>query len=187
MPSEWIKKCILDVLAYSEPKLLTRRAKTCQVCKFLPNHNCLQISDTKNSIFVLLTNDCISYLEKSGENVHRLKNSIIKLEKYHFSTLFVAGGNRNLNKIISSCSRPFVIQCSQLSLLGAHDSSTIGDPVDINADEEVKRLLAQQSLNHIVLGQRLKMMQFSHCTSLPDSGMELNKDDYFNTVKYPLR
>lgn len=112
------------------------RPKVVQVLKVHEEMGILIINDKKNSAAVMLSPKCIySFREMyNGKPLSTLLNSMIKLEKWHFSTAIQCQrSNRDLKTMSrSGILLPVAISCSRITSLGAFDCSIIGDPVDIN-------------------------------------------------------
>lgn len=99
-------------------------------------------------------------------HVSSLKDGLIRIEKFHFSTVFHAAADRDLPALVNGMhgiDYPFAIQCSKISYLGGNDITTIGNPVSVNAE-----VVAVLSIGFETVFRRLTIGQFPHASSLPD-------------------
>ena len=63
------------------------RPRVVQVLKVHQDENIMIVNDKKHSIAVFLSQNCVeSFMKSSNQNINTLENSMIKLEKWHFST-----------------------------------------------------------------------------------------------------
>jgi hypothetical protein len=141
--------------------------KICQVICTYQRYRCVIISDGKHQIPLFLTPTATEKLEQEDNMaVSALKDGLIRIEKFHFSTVFHAAADRDLPTLINGLhgiDYPFVIQCSKLSYLGGNDITAIGNPASINA--EAAGVLSAGFEN---VFNRLIRKQFPQEMSLPD-------------------
>lgn len=143
--------------------------RTCQVLRVHDDMKCLVISDGHNSIAVFLTHDCyrdVQLQTGQGEKISCLEHCLVKITKYHFSSIVQCASNRDLNKIIQlRLSLPFAIQCSKLTHLGLAEVSTIGDPKDVNKE------MLPRCPSHGIIMKNILSKQFPNEHFLPNPGI----------------
>jgi hypothetical protein len=110
---------------------------------------------------------------------------MIKLEKWHFSSLFLSAGARSLSALLEhKLTRPLVVQTGKISLLGGNGISVIGSPVDINADADVKESYLHQ-MSHMKM-MSLLQRQFPNEYNFPDAEGKFKIPRLYDE-KYELR
>lgn len=132
----------------------------------------LIVSDGCNSMTVMLTTACIAKLA-TDENysVSDLRQSVVRLEKYHFSTCIKNAATRDEEKFAGQkITFPVVIQCSHIKYIGCFGIDILGSPTDLNSDPEVAKHL--NSLNYSALEDRLGGRQFPKKGFLPNEGTQ---------------
>jgi hypothetical protein len=144
------------------------RPRAVQVVSAYDNINCIVINDKKHKIAVALSPDCINRFRESHheQSIVSLQNSIIKLEKWHFSTVVQCYGN-HYGAVAKILTFPLIVNCSQMSSLGAYDCCVIGSPSDINSDASVRKLLSEMTYGTLV--ERLSHRQFPNERQLPSA------------------
>ena len=112
------------------------RPKVVQVIQVFNDMGILIVNDKKNSVAVMLSESCVSdFMEMYMKPISTLVNCLIKLEKWHFSTVIQCQRHdRDIKAMSVNCGimLPIAISCSRITTLGAFDCVTIGDPVNIN-------------------------------------------------------
>ena len=127
-------------------------------------------SDSENHVVVMLNTECIAQLVSQDCSISHLRQSLIRLEKYHFSTAIVNAGSRDEEKFASQgITFPVVIQCSQIKYIGGYGVDIINAPTDLNGDPDVANHLI--GLNYSSLAERLGTRQFPTKGFLPDEGL----------------
>lgn len=152
LSSPWIYSNIHKILTSHGNEKYKNEAKIVQVIKTCDELNYLVINDKDNFVNMYLTSECIHDLSTSeyfinitGEfKLSLLKDSLIKLEKYHYSTYINCCGNRDLTKIKST---PIAILCHKIGFINALDCSPIGEPVDLNKDPRFLKILITNNKN----------------------------------------
>jgi hypothetical protein len=91
MPAPWVFNIITELLKDPTQEPLDSepccRPRVVQVLKVHQDENIIIINDKKHSIAVFLSQQCVeSFVKCSNQNISSLENSMIKLEKWHFST-----------------------------------------------------------------------------------------------------
>lgn len=98
MPAPWVLNIIAELVKdESEEKLPSSispgfippcgRPRVVQVVKVYQNENIIIVNDKKHSIAVFLSHHCVeSFLKSSNQDISSIENSMIKLERWHFST-----------------------------------------------------------------------------------------------------
>lgn len=174
IPDPWIKKKVLSILGEpyaSRHRIINLHAKTVQVIDANESVGTICISDKSNFITVMLTPNCVAELMKQFSSLSDIRYSFVKLVDYHFSTPFQCVGSRDETKFFSqNISFPLVIQCGQLDPVGGYDCAMLGDPRDINKDENVTKLL-NGGMQHVDLAAKLGVRQFPRWGSLPNAGV----------------
>lgn len=169
MPAPWVFNTISELLKDQDSAQEGSSGEPCcrprvvQVVKVFEAESIMIINDKKHSIAVFLSKKCVnSFMKSSNQSIASLDNSMIKLEKWHFSTVTQCLGEcarldmltvRFLSNpfvtILSyirlrlgerqpsilkdlSLSMPLAISSSRIASLGAYGCVTIGRPVDIN-------------------------------------------------------
>eukprot|EP00596_Hydrurales_sp_CCMP1899_P000525 CAMPEP_0119034998 /NCGR_PEP_ID=MMETSP1177-20130426/1985_1 /TAXON_ID=2985 /ORGANISM="Ochromonas sp, Strain CCMP1899" /LENGTH=529 /DNA_ID=CAMNT_0006992851 /DNA_START=239 /DNA_END=1824 /DNA_ORIENTATION=+ len=140
-------------------------ARTVQVIRSIEKMGMLIINDKENSVIVMLTQNCMNDMAENEIAFSDLKNCLIKLEVYHFSTLMQNRGLRDFST--QAVSMPIVIQCDKLTFLGGHDMQIIGEPCDLNKDPQ--SVLCFKQLNYNLLTERLGSRQFPEKNALPNA------------------
>ena len=170
MSTPWLNKSILQLLTDSNTQIRRSSQKLPRVCQVIATFEHLRailISDKQNSITVFLSNEALEKLAVEGMTIRSLRNSIIKIEDYHFSVMFQSAGDRDMTAITKEkITRPLVVCCSTVVYLGADDCTTIGDPVDLN--RVLKATIIQIGYTQLV--ERLRLRQFPDEECLPDFG-----------------
>ena len=129
-------------------------------------------SDGCNTMTVMLTSECIAQLASTDNyRVSDLRQCVVRLEKYHFSTCIKNCATRDEEKFADQkITFPVVIQCSQIKYIGAFGIDILGSPTDLNSDPEVAKSL--NSLNYSALEERLGGRQFPRKGFLPNEGSQ---------------
>jgi hypothetical protein len=93
--------------------------RTVQVIRSNEQEGMLVINDKENSVLVMLTQNCMNDMAENEISFSDLKNCLIKLEVYHFSTFKQSRGLRDFKS--QTVTLPIVLQCDKLTFLGGHD------------------------------------------------------------------
>jgi hypothetical protein len=179
LSSPWIYSNIHKILSSLGNEKCKNPSKIVQVINTCDELNSIVINDKENLIHIYLTSDCIHDLSKSENFINNtgefklslLKDSLIKLEKYHYSTYIQCCGNRDLTKIKST---PLAILCHKIGFINSVDCSTIGEPMDINFDPRFTIILITNHYeinfrqNYKELVNLLAKKQFPKEKFLPD-------------------
>ena len=169
MSQPWLKLVLLDHLAEGRRNYVRPKSKTVQVIQSNEEFKFLTINDKKNYFTVFLTSDCIDNMVANEITFAGLKHTLIKLNTYHFSTIVANIGSRDERKFHSlGISYPLALQCDNLMYLGGDDSDTIGEPRDLNKDNDVACVYTK--LGYVIMAQRLGMKQFPSRQILPNYG-----------------
>ena len=167
----WIKKNVLSILR--EPfanrnRGSTLHAKIVQVIDANAPVGTICVSDKSNFITVMLTPDCITELMKQYRNLSDIRHNFVKLVSYHFTSTFMYTGLEDGAKYQpQDISFPLVMQCAKLHPVGGYDCAVLGNPCDINADEDFKLL---RKMQYVELTAKLGARQFPKQGSLPNAG-----------------
>ena len=97
MPAPWVFNIITELLKeptqegldVESPGLIppSGRPKVVQVLKVHQEERIIVVNDKKHSVAVFLSKNCVeSFIKSSNQIISSLENSMIKLEKWHFST-----------------------------------------------------------------------------------------------------
>ena len=180
MSAPWLRTTTLELLSDKvvvvannknnrNKSFANHRTRVVQVISTNADLELIGINDKFNHVTVMLTRECLEDLAEKGIQLSELKNTLVKLETYHFSTTIQCGGHRDERKFVQNhVSLPLALQCSKLSLLGADDCEILGEPVDINRDALVRECFSK--LQFITMTQRLAAKQFPEQGVLPNSG-----------------
>ena len=160
-----------------------RKSKIVQVIQGIDALNVLIVHDLENKVGVVLTDECAD-LFKRRNTLSSLKNKMIKLQKWHFSSLFHCAANRDLALLQKSgISRPIVIFASKAILAGGHglnkirsDNDNTNCNIDLNESITIKRRL--ESLGHIGLLNKLKLQLKE--SQLPDINGKFTLPRHYN-------
>ena len=189
MSSQWIRSTILDILrdsettdpaggpnrpsssssAHQQTRLKLNKSRVVQVTRANDSVRFFDISDKEVTITVMLTGTCYNnFLNMhQGATLASLKNSLVKLEDWHVSTVMQSAGNRDVSKFSNlHISFPLSLQCAAFTWLGAHDCNLIGEPRDINRDVLVREILSKHTYSSLT--NRLCSRQFPAEVALPD-------------------
>ena len=181
IPAPWIKKKVTSILG--EPfanrhRVVTHQAKIVQVIDANASVGTIWVSDKNNSVAVMLTPDCVTELMKQHCNLSDIKYSFVKLVSYHFSTPIQGVNFDDEKKFLSqNITFPLVIQCSQLDPVGGYDCAVLGNPCDINKDEDFTKLL--RGMRSIDVAAKLGVRQFPQWGSIPNRGYFFSNDSFF--------
>lgn len=172
MSQPWLKLGLLDYLAegtLGRRNNARQKSKTVQVIQSNEEFKFLTINDKNNYFTVFLTSNCIDDMTEKEITFARLKHTLIKLNTYHFSTIVANIGSRDEKKFRSlGISYPLALQCDNLMYLGGDDSDTIGEPRDLNKDDDVA--IVYTNLGYVIMAQRLAVKQFPTRGALPNYG-----------------
>ena len=183
LPSPWLCESILKILSSDANETHTTtntlKPRIVQVIKVIEPLNIIIIHDKLNSISIMLTEGCVKKICADYGSLDTLKYSLIKLEKYYFSTTMQCASNRSLEDVlkVAKISVPFTIQCSQLIFLGNSDLSLLTEseslPIDLNLDKKVFDIIFNPSnpVPYLHLVSKLCSYQFSTQSQLPDASM----------------
>ena len=101
MPAPWVLNIVTELLRDPSEDLSSSsdlpsspvfippsgRPRVVQVLKVYSNNNIIIVNDKKHSVAVFLSNDCVdSFVKNSNQNLSSIESSMIKLERWHFST-----------------------------------------------------------------------------------------------------
>lgn len=92
MPAPWVLNIVTELLKdpAQEGELTvpqTGRPRVVQVLKVHEKENILIVNDKKHSVAVFLSQQCVdSFMKASNQSISSLESSMIKAEKWHFST-----------------------------------------------------------------------------------------------------
>lgn len=169
MNNPWLRSTMLQLISES-PNLQFKSnfPRTVQVIRSneqMEQMGMLVINDSENFVTVMLTKGCRDDMAEKNIMFSDMKNSIIKLEVYHFSTFKQSRGLRDFTT--QAVSLPITLQCDKLTILGGHDLETLGSPCDLNKDPQSKQCF--NSLTFDVMTERLGRRQFSDRNALPNS------------------
>jgi Shelterin complex subunit, TPP1/ACD len=185
----WIKKKVLSILGESSAnrhRVITLSAKIVQVIDANASVGTICVSDRSNSITVMLTPDCVTELMKQYSNLSDIRYNFVKLVSYHFSTPLKCVGSRDITKFKSqNISFPLVMQCGELVPLGGFDCTVLGNPCDINKDEDFTKLLSG-GMQHIDLAAKLGVRQFPSRGSLPNAGDCCEAENFSFSPSFPF-
>jgi hypothetical protein len=184
-----VRKTIKDCLNEESTRMGrdVGRAKVVQVIRGIDDLSVLVVSDKTHSVSVMLTRECMEEFRRLNplKNLVSLKGNMIKLEKWHFSSLFLSAGARSLSALLEhKLTRPLVVQTGKISLLGGNGISVIGSPVDINADADVKESYLHQ-MSHMNM-MSLLQRQFPNEYNFPDAEGKFKIPRLYDE-KYELR
>ena len=172
LPIPWLRNTALELLSINGKSFPNHRPRAVQVIRTNEQLEFIVINDKENYVTVFLTAECLKDLREQQGIVRLtdLKNSVIKLEKFHFSSTLQSGGNRDVSKFDDHhVSHPFALQCSKLVVMGGDDCDVMGNPVDLNKDKNIRKEL--NTMNLSTMTQRLATKQFPQQKTLPNSGM----------------
>ena len=159
-----------------EPSFNRHQAKLVQVIDANASVGTIWVSDKSNFISVMLTPDCVTEIMKQYSNLSDLKHSFVKLVTYHFSTPIQSIKFQDETKFRGqNITFPLVIQCGQLDPVGGYGCAVLGNPSDINKDDDFSKLL--RGMQHIDLATKLGVRQFPQWGSLPNIG-DLSSNDF---------
>ena len=146
------------------------RARIVQVIRGSDDLSVLVVSDKLHTITLMPTRECLDEFHKANprKTLDSMGRAVIKLEKWHYSSLFLSAGSRSVKNLLSrGYTRPLVVQSAKISLMGAHDISVIGSPIDINADIEINKSVIAKMTHHRMM--YLLQRQFPNEYSFPDA------------------
>ena len=169
MTAPWIKKSLQQLIGDSPGNPRKSPEKINRICQVIETHEsfrCIVVSDKDFFIPVFLTDLAIANLLNNNCTIRSLHNAIVKLQVYHFSTIYQCAADRDLPVLCKEISRPLVLQCSKIEYLGGDDCTTIGEPRNIN--KELDSLL--KSTGYINILDKLRIKQFPSQKCLPDYG-----------------
>lgn len=187
MQAPWIKKNVLSILG--EPfanrnRGSTLHAKIVQVIYANASVGTICVSDKSNFITVMLTPDCVTELTKQYSNLSDIRYTFVKLVSYHFTTTFMYAGLGDGAKYHpQENSFPLVMQCAKLDPLGGYDCAVLGNPCDINADEDFK--LLYRKMKYVELTAKLGARQFPKQGSLPNAGDCCSPENFCFFLLFP--
>ena len=190
MPSAWMQKRLLDLLSKKINGLKISSQyipppKVVQVLNCNEENRSLLISDKECHITLFLTSNCLDTLKEDDITFSSLRHCIIKLERYHFSTVTQSIGHRDEKKFASQgVTFPIALQSDKITFLGADDSDVLGEPHDLNSMKKVQDILS--TMTYIEMTNKLRIKQFPNSDALPNSGTnELSTKFHFH-LKYLL-
>jgi hypothetical protein len=160
----WLRSTMIHIISTEGTFNHVNSVRTVQVIRSIEQMRMLIINDKENSVVVMLTQNCMNDMTENEIAFSDLKNCLIKLEVYHFSTLMQNIGLRDFST--QAVSMPIVIQCDKLTFLGGHDMQTIGEPRDLNKDPQ--SVLCFKQLNYNLMSERLGSRQFPEQNALPN-------------------
>ena len=175
LPQPWLRTTALELLSINGKSFPNHRPRAVQVIRTNEQLEFIVINDKENCLTVFLTAECLKDLREQQGIVRLtdLKNSVIKLENFHFSSTVQSGGNRDVSKFDDhNVSYPFALQCNKLVVMGGDDCDIMGNPVDLNKDKNIRKELNTMHLS--TMTQRLATKQFPQQNTLPNSGMLLS-------------
>lgn len=167
--SPWIMKALNELMGNSSG-VIGFPTKVGQITGTVDNLRILVLSDSDVFIHVFLTQNCIDQiLDELDGDFKRIDKTIVKIEKFHFSTALQNSGNRNSDLLkFYKISHPLALQVSKLTIIGSPDSTTIGEPVDVNRHPSMTRLWSQGQMEYKALVKKLLQRQFPDKPYLPD-------------------
>lgn len=176
MGPPWLKPILQELLAdgtLGRRRTTNHKHRSVQAIKSNEDFRYLIINDTDHYATLFLTPNCIEDMAQKEVTIMDLKNTVIKLEKYHFTTIIASVGSRDESKYQSlGISFPVAIQCDKLSLLGGDDVEVMGAPHDLNRDDDIKNIISK--MEHCFMSRRLGMKQFPQMGLLPNAGEYLS-------------
>ena len=95
MPAPWVFNIVTELLNDPDEKSSsnevcippTGRPRVVQVLKAHEEEKIIIVNDKKHFVAVFLSQNCVdSFTKNSQQNIGSLENSLIKLERWHFST-----------------------------------------------------------------------------------------------------
>jgi hypothetical protein len=108
---------------------------------YTPKYTCNTALYTR--IF-LLYKGCIEDFRRQNpsRSLVSLKNGLVKLEGWHFSTVVQCSAHKS-HSLFGSCrlTLPLAIQASKITFVGADDCNIFGEPTDLNRQSEVLRTI----------------------------------------------
>ena len=175
LPQPWLRTTAVELLSANGKSFPNHRPRAVQVIRTNEQLEFIVINDKEHFVTVFLTAECLRDLREQQGIVRLtdLKNSVIKLENFHFSSTVQSGGNRDVSKFDDhhvSC--PFALQCSKLVVMGGDDCDVMGNPVDLNKDKSIRTIL--NTMNLSTMTQRLAIKQFPQQRTLPNAGTSLS-------------
>eukprot|EP01041_Mallomonas_annulata_P004255 gene4255-8471_t len=193
MSAPWIRPTVsglLSGLADEHVSTIIHRPRIVQVLRASDEYGFIIISDKENYITVMLTKSCADEFKSSthGRQLSSLRNSTVKVDNWHLSTVFQCGATRSISGLKNlGVTLPLAINCKRLIPLGAGDCCVAGRPQDIHEDKIVTELLEQQNYKTIV--NKLVRFQFSTENMLPNGNgyfCEPNPFNESNPLSYAL-
>ena len=168
----WLRTTALELVGDNKPRnsksLTALRSRTVQVVRVNEEMTFLVVNDKENTVPVMLTKACVERLgglQKLGD----LRNSVVTLTSYFFSSTIQSGGGRDTNRLLQlGVSLPLALQCDMLEVDGAEGCDIMGEPCDLNKDARVQPIISR--LQFITMTQRLATRQFPDHNVLPNSG-----------------
>lgn len=175
----WVLSTALE-MQQPGPRITRCKPYVVQVVRVLENLRILEVSDSQHSIAVVLTESCVRELDVS---LTTLRNSLVKLERWHLSTMYCAAADKSIEDIRAArVSTPLVIHCAGLRPFGCDDLVEVGNPRDVNEDEELRRRCFDGA-RVVDVSARLAARQFGEGSVLP--GPELRPVSSRNRVLGP--
>lgn len=183
LPEPWIKERILEILrgpghpvedefaaTLATHFQCSNSSKIVQVVKVYSSLNAFAVNDKNHLITVMLTTAAAESFRSEYGELETLKNSLVKLKNYHFSTAIQCSSYWDVNYIISvGIPLPLVIQCDSIQFHGNCDLAIIRNPQEINRDSEVYAILS--TYKYIQLHHKLSKQFYGQNNELPDIGM----------------
>lgn len=137
----WIRSGVLDALSDTAPPSSSSAGqgrgsahKLVQVVHVADACRLLEVSDSQHCVALLLTPRALRQL---GGSLCALKYCIIKIESWHFSTVYHAAADQRLEDLRRVTSVPLVVHCDGAALFGEVGLGVAGDPSDVLADAQV--------------------------------------------------
>jgi hypothetical protein len=170
LSAPWIRKSLESLLgSNASPQTVpSSNNKICQVICTYERFRCIAISDGSHYIPLFLNERALERLKSSVDNmsIAQLKDCLIRVEGYFFTTIFQAAADRDITALSKSFHGTLAVQCSGISYLGGNDITTFGAPLDVN--KELKSFIKLPG--HESIAQRLATRQFPNQNCLPDCG-----------------
>jgi hypothetical protein len=177
----WILGIALELLQDKlKPSVGSRHMNKPQVCQVVGVKAALraiEVSDTLTTCFVFLTDKAI--LGLGHMPLSSLKNSLIKLERWHYSTVLHCAADRPFKSYTDH--GPIAIQCSALKSFGCEDLLILGNPTSLNKDTGIMTRL--KFLKLYSAAKLLAVRQFGADSLLPGPTGEPSHPIYVRNLR----
>ena len=156
MPSPWLFNALVDTfredseVAHASMQNKKWPPKMVQVVSYNVQLSSLVVSDKEHMIRVFLTKKCMEEVSEQ-HSLASLKYSQVKIANFHFSTVLQSAGHFDLALLQSQkVIFPLAIQCAKLTYMGGNDIELIGEPVDVNRDPRIQKILGSLKYHDMV-------------------------------------